>query len=267
MIRNFCFLVALCSSFCAFGADPVCGSDGVAKSWAPSELAALVGKKGYGQQNLQVLDEGGQSFLRVGFPKGSVDPGGVARLGTPLGGAGVRLPTAPVAGDCVWSGYRIRFPADFSFMKGGKLPGLAGGTSNTGGKIPNGRDGFSARYMWRAMGVGEVYAYLPDSVEWGTSLGRGTWKFLRGPWNRIEQVVRLNQPGHKDGYIAVWLNGVLVFEQSGLRFRDVPELRVDTFLLETFFGGNALDWASDHDTYIDFKDFSVATARNRLVIQ
>jgi len=260
-----CLILAFCCSCRVFAAAEVCTEKAASKSWTPAELSGFVGKKGFGYQNLQLMDEDGQAYLRVRFPRGSIDPGGVARIGAPLGGAGARLPTSPVVGDCIWAGYRIRFPVDFAFVKGGKLPGLAGGAANTGGKIPNGRDGFSARYMWRSMGMGEVYAYLPDSVEWGTSLGRGAWRFLRGPWNRIEQVVRLNTPGRKDGYLAVWLNGTLVFEQGGLRFRDVPELRVDTFLLETFFGGNAGDWASDHDTFIDFKDFSVATARNSLV--
>ncbi|WP_181449171.1 polysaccharide lyase [Nonomuraea aridisoli] len=42
-----------------------------------------------------------------------------------------------------------------------------------GGRIPDGTNGLSTRFMWRANGAGEVYAYLPTSREHGTSLGRG----------------------------------------------------------------------------------------------
>ncbi|GAO28597.1 polysaccharide lyase [Geofilum rubicundum] len=34
--------------------------------------------------------------------------------------------------------YKVFVPADFDFVKGGKLPGLAGGSANSGGDIPNG---------------------------------------------------------------------------------------------------------------------------------
>lgn len=265
MVRLLFSLCVLLFGMPCFAVDDVCSAQAVFKSWEPSELVSAIARKGYGAQNLQVLAEDDQSFLRIRYPRGSIDPGAVARLGVPLGGAGVRLATAPVVGDCIWAAYKLRFPADFAFVQGGKLPGLAGGTANTGGNIPNGRDGFSTRFMWRPMGMGEIYAYLPDSKVWGSSLGRGSWRFLRGPWNRIEQVVRLNQPGKQDGYVAVWLNGVMVYQQSGLRFRDVADLHIDTFLVETFFGGNAPDWASALDTYIDFKDFSVATVRSGLI--
>src|SRR5690606_28907803 len=32
--------------------------------------------------------------------------------------------------------YKVFIPKDFDFVKGGKLPGLAGGSANTGGHIP-----------------------------------------------------------------------------------------------------------------------------------
>lgn len=45
--------------------------------------------------------------------------------------------------------YQVMFPVGFDFVRGGKLPGLAGGTSPGGGKKSDGSDGFSARIMWR----------------------------------------------------------------------------------------------------------------------
>ena len=47
--------------------------------------------------------------------------------------------------------YRVRFADEFNFVKGGKLPGLVGGEANTGGRVPTGRDGWSARMMWWPM--------------------------------------------------------------------------------------------------------------------
>jgi hypothetical protein len=63
--------------------------------------------------------------------------------------------------------YQVRFPEGFDFVKGGKLPGLYGGTMHSGGDIPNGTNGFSTHYMWRTGEEGEVYAYLPTSEEHG----------------------------------------------------------------------------------------------------
>lgn len=72
--------------------------------------------------------------------------------------------------------YAVRFSSNFNFVLGGKLPGLYGGIGNTGGNIPDGTDGFSTRYMWGRNGVGEVYAYLPTSQQYGTGIGRGNWR-------------------------------------------------------------------------------------------
>jgi Polysaccharide lyase 14 len=54
--------------------------------------------------------------------------------------------------------YEVAFDKGFQFVKGGKLPGLRGG-SNTlgceGGSQPNGTDCWSTRLMWRTAGAGE----------------------------------------------------------------------------------------------------------------
>jgi hypothetical protein len=91
--------------------------------------------------------------------------------------------------------YYVRFHAAFDFVKGGKLPGLFGGTDHfSGGAIPDGTNGFSVRYMWRTNGDGEAYAYLPTSDLYGTEIGRGRWRFRPGEWHCLEQRVVLNAP-------------------------------------------------------------------------
>jgi hypothetical protein len=150
-------------------------------------------------------------------------------------------------------------------VKGGKLPGLYGGTVNNGWRIPDGTNGFSTRYMWRAGGAGEVYAYLPTSDEHGTSLGRGAWHFSPGPWHELQQEVVLNDVGRRNGRITVRFDGVQVLDERGLYFRSTPTLRIDGVMFSTFFGGDDLRWATPVDTYVDFAGFAV-TASARPVV-
>lgn len=53
--------------------------------------------------------------------------------------------------------YSVYFPKNYTFVHGGKLPGLRGGTVDgcSGGEKTNGTTCFSARLMWRDKGMGE----------------------------------------------------------------------------------------------------------------
>ncbi|NJN86911.1 MAG: polysaccharide lyase [Leptolyngbyaceae cyanobacterium SL_7_1] len=140
------------------------------------------------------------------------------------------------------------------------MPGIYGGNAPSGGKIPNGTDGFSTRFMWRSGGKGEVYAYLPTSTSYGTSIGNGAWSFKTGVWHRLEQQVVLNNPGQDNGMIRVWLDGNQVWQQTGLRFRTADSLKINGIFFSTFFGGGDLSWATPADVSIDFANFSVTTS-------
>lgn len=199
-----------------------------------------------------------QRILRIRYPKGSLDPGTMRKEFKPYGGLGFKKIAFSRGVSCAILSYRLRFADDFDFVRGGKLPGLYGGSGNSGGKIPNGHDGFSTRYMWLSEGRGQVYAYLPTSIDYGTSIGKGNFHFARGVWSELKQEVRLNQPGKQDGKIRVWFNNKLVVVQDGLRFRDTPELGINGVFFETFFGGNDDSWRSLKDTHIDFSDISIS---------
>lgn len=194
------------------------------------------------------------AMVRVFYPAGSAS----RRAKGEDGGMQVymRLPDDPV--DELYLQYYVRFPPDFDFVKGGKLPGLYGGTVTGGQHIPDGTDGFSTRYMWRRGGDGEVYAYLPTSEKHGTSLGRGCWFFTPGRWTAIQQRVRLNTPGETDGEITVWQDGRQVLTQTGLTFRTTDDLKIDGLFFSTFFGGGDTSWASPVDQYADFAAFTVS---------
>jgi hypothetical protein len=215
----------------------------------------------FGRHNLQMLSDPSGRFpeiLRVQYPAGSASPTVTASDNAPVGGAQMYLLRQGVGpSDSLDLRYFVRFPSGFDFVKGGKLPGMYGGTVNNGKKIPNGTNGLSTRYMWRSEGRGEVYAYLPTSQSHGTSLGRGNWTFTPGPWHEIEQAVDLNVPGQSNGRIRVWFDSKLVLDQTGLVFRTTDSLKIEGLFFSTFFGGGDPSWATPVNTYVDFADFAL----------
>lgn len=213
----------------------------------------------WGAQNHRFLAEPGVrgQLLRVLFSQGSIDPASMTRRGLPRSGTGFRARVIAGGSDAAVLRYRLRFAPGFDFARGGKLPGLFGGQGHSGGRIPDGSDGFSLRLMWRERGQGEIYAYLPTSRGHGSSLLRGRFAFTPGRWHAVEQQVRLNTPGRDDGYIRLRLDGREAGVATGLRFRDVPLLRLDGVFVETFFGGNDDSWAARADTHIDLAEFEV----------
>ena len=216
--------------------------------------------KSWGFENLEVMADPQGSFeqiLRVRYPAGSASPSVSRREGAPLGGAQFYADLSLPPQSELRLSYAVRFSENFDFVKGGKLPGLFGGEGASGGNIPDGTDGFSTRLMWRRNGDGEVYAYLPTSEKYGTSIGRGNWQFQPGTWYQIEQAITLNHPERTDGQLQVWIDGQLVVDQGALNFRTVDSLQIDGLFFSTFFGGGDASWATPHDVHIDFAEFSV----------
>ena len=159
--------------------------------------------------------------------------------------------------------YYVRFDPDFDFVKGGKLPGLAGGTGNTGGHKPNGRDGWSARVMWRPDGKIVQYVYHPDQPgdfgeDFAWDFGGCPRFFKPGKWHCVETFVQMNTPGKKDGIIRSWLDGDKALEVTGLRFRDIPDIKIEKLEFETFFGGGDASWAPPRDEFSQFDNLVIA---------
>ncbi len=229
-----------------------------ASEWLPKD------KGSFGLDNVSVEDDAqspGGRYLRVRYYKGGASPSASRRVGVREGGAQLlgQLPSGP--SDRLFLRYFVRFASDFDFVKGGKLPGFYGGTNISGGHIPDGTDGFSTRFMWRSDGQGEVYVYMPSSTRFGTSLGRGSFRFEPGKWHCLEQQLDLNTPGRADGQVHVWLDSEAVFEQGALFFRSVPGLQIEGVFFSTFFGGGDESWAPPHDTHADFAAFATASSR------
>ena len=219
--------------------------------------------KSWGFDNLEVIpDAQGNSgqILRVDYPKGSATPSVSRKEGSALGGAQFYADLDLPPQDELRLSYDVRFSENFDFVKGGKLPGLFGGAGASGGNIPDGTDGFSTRLMWRRDGDGEVYAYLPTSKGFGTSIDRGAWQFEPGDWYQVEQEVKLNHPDRSDGEIRVWVDDKLVIDQRDLKFRTVDSLKIDGVFFSTFFGGGDSSWATPYDVHADFANFAVSAA-------
>jgi hypothetical protein len=149
---------------------------------------------------------------------------------------------------------------------GGKLPGLSGtyGRAGWGMRPADGINGWSARGAFfqssglaiagdNRRGIGS-YVYVPglsgpSGAVWGWGLGASGW-LQKNRWYSVEQQVKLNQPGKLDGEIRAWVDGELVFERTGLRLRDVADLRVESVWMNVYHGGTA---KAPHDLtlYID----------------
>lgn len=206
----------------------------------------------WGQENVSLDVPDG---VRVEYPEGSVNPANSPPL--PLGGAGFELYFAASAALSLALTYQVQFQADFAFNKGGKLPGLFGGSAPRG-CIPDGDDGFSARLMWRAGGAGELYLYAPggDTV-CGQSIGRGSWTFVPGVLYTITEQITMNDIGNNNGSIQVFINGTQVVDAENLVLRNTDAVLVDGLLFSTFFGGSDSTWASPQDQWAIFQSFSV----------
>jgi hypothetical protein len=261
--------VLLASAACSSSSDGHAAPARMAPSTLPATVDGFFGAEltrqdhgSFGLDQVAIMAADDPRFgavMRVRYPADSASQLSAATADTPHGGAQAYLAWTGGPVDEAYLRYYVRFPADFDFVKGGKLPGLYGGTVTSGRKIPDGTDGFSTRFMWRAKGAAEVYAYLPSSVGHGTSIGRGSWAWPTGVWVEVQQHVRLNRPGHADGQVRVWVNGVPVLSQGGLTFRTVADLRIEGLFFSTFFGGGDASWATPRDQHADFAGFALST--------
>jgi hypothetical protein len=212
---------------------------------------------GVGDGRVSII-EGSEAFagrsLRVTYPAGGVGPSS--------GGAQWQLRFA-ASHDELYVAYRVRFGSSFDFVKGGKLPGFAGGAANTGGDKPTGLDGFSARMMWRTAGSVVQYMYYMDQPgnfgeDFIWDLGGSARTFQPGTWHLVEHRVKMNTPGSADGSVEGWFDGVKALERTGVRLRDSgATFGIEMLYFSTFFGGSDATWAPSKDEYIDYDDFVV----------
>lgn len=93
---------------------------------------------------------------------------------------------------------------------------------------------------------------------WGNLFGPEQPLVLpRGEWVCLELMMRLNTPGEADGVMAFWMNDELGHEQTGMHWRDVPELQLNKAWLQHYIDqGDA-----DESNRVWFDDVVVSTQR------
>jgi hypothetical protein len=143
--------------------------------------------------------------------------------------------------------YQVKFDSGFQWVKGGKLPGLAGGTAPTGGNPPTDGKGFSARFMWRQNGLLVAYLYYIDqNGQYGEDVSTGFYLPIN-EWVNIKQYIQMNTGSNTNGKLQVWVNGVEKINKT-IRWMTSGH-QVNKLYFDTFFGGNDASWAPSVDCY------------------
>lgn len=156
--------------------------------------------------------------------------------------------------------YWLKLPENFNFVRGGKLPGIGSQNANTGGKKPNGRDGWSIRAMWNQQGhLGQYVYHMDQPKPFGEFLQWDAPPLQKGRWHHIKTFVRLNAAGKNNGQITTWLNGNKVLDKRDLRFRLGNDLAIERLLFAIFYGGTGPSWAPPHDMHLYVDDFTLSS--------
>lgn len=207
-------------------------------------------------------------------PAGRFEPlqGAALRIEVPKGdsfGADLRYQFKEQIGsepEEIYFRYYLRFADDWRPTVGGKLPGIAGtyGKAGWGGRPSNGHDGWSMRGSFGPspktgnplasfVPIG-TYAYEAHSGQpWGEIWpwqidSRGL--LHRNQWYCIEQYVKLNTPGQRDGIVRAWVNGRPAFERTNVLMRDIAALKIENIWIDVWHGGTT-PAMQNLDLYID----------------
>ncbi len=143
--------------------------------------------------------------------------------------------------------YDVRFDEDFQFVSGGKLLGLGPRKHITGGR-PIVPEGWSARVMFRAGGVPELYIYHQDMRGRYGDHGVVVQPFLfeKERFHAVSLHVRVNDPHDAaNGFAYLYVDGKLIERFENLRLRDAAgdDTLINKFMFSSFHGGHEPEWA------------------------
>lgn len=177
----------------------------------------------------------------------------------------------------VYLSYAVKFKRGFDFVKGGKLPGLAGGTAPTGNTAATGGNGWTARMMWLTDHTGtpgspkqktaNAISYAKyfqsgydfdgkDEDETYFQSGGNLTELKSNVWYDITQRIRMNDPWTNNGVIQIWIDDQLVVNKQNVRFRTNYSLGIDQVYFSTFFGGG-YSWRTSKYETVYFDNFVV----------
>ena len=163
--------------------------------------------------------------------------------------------------------YYLRLADDWNqTVQGGKMPGISGtyGVAGWGGRKSDGTDGWSARGAFHLTipkdnplsGLTPIGTYCYHADMPGTYGDIWIWEngyrgFLQNNrWYAVEQHLKLNRPGEKDGVLRAWVDGRLAFEKSDIRFRHSDRLKIEQVWMNVYHGGTKPSPYDQH-LYID----------------
>ena len=244
----------------------------------------LANERRAGIINDRLSPDGGAIDI-VADPSGDPARGNVMRVFQSEGGYGYSDgPNGPSGGQWrSWPGKHeeLYFSYDFYmtpnrlWSKAQKLPGLMGGdwaagSGGTQGGTPDGTNGFSARLQlfstqaYPSKGDGSLaqYTYYTDTVQrcmWYDDGPGGRINLEHGKWYTIETYIKLNTPGQENGKMHAWVNGELVLNRNGIKWRTVDSLKLDGVFFLFGYGGNNSSFAAPEDQYNYFDNWILST--------
>ncbi len=219
--------------------------------------------RGITEKRCRIVKVNGENVLEITIPKNTVSNGG----------SFWRLELSPSLKDVTLE-YDIMFGNNFNFVRGGKLPGLGGGSCPGGGSKD--KEGFSARLMWRVDNFHSLnliknrhkaylvqYVYYPErheSKNWGEDIiyrnevGR---IFVRSKkWYTLSMNIKLAKDSRKKDTLLAWVNGNKVSHKK-LNLRKNNNYAVDQLMFSLFFGGHESSWATKKKEKIYFRNFVI----------
>lgn len=217
-----------------------------------------------GTKHMKVIGD----TLMVTYPNGSYIPSSPKKGGIQFYAQPKVFPSSHIT-----FGYKVFFPDNFNWVKGGKLPGIWIGDigANGGNHIQNGA---SFRVMWRTNGSAEAYIYLPKQPNkaiynqpgyvyndgYGESLWRDEFLLQTNVWNLITLTAKMNTLGYTNGALGLAVNdkkkdldGIIWMNTNA-----TTQQYINGIMMHTFFGGNDISWATPMEQKIFFKDFVVS---------
>lgn len=175
--------------------------------------------------------------------------------------------------ESIYFRYYLRLAEDWNpNVTGGKFPGIAGtyNRAGWGGRRADGKNGWSMRGSFsKIIGKGDsmlagrtpigTYAYFADMPSkygevWPWSK-HGLGVLERNKWYCIEQHVRLNDPGRKNGVFRVWIDGYRALDKTDVLYRTTASLKIDRIWMNVYHGGTAV---SPHDQHVFVDNVVVA---------
>jgi hypothetical protein len=189
--------------------------------------------------------------ISVALPKGSASPH--TRAGVKGGLSFPWEPRSLQGKTAACLSYRVLFPDDFDFHRGGVLPGLFGGADGT-----TGQEGFAARVTWSHGGEGAVAVRVSAAGSLRVQpLERGSFAFQRGRWIMVEQEIVLNTPGQANGVLRLWLDGAPVLDRTDIAYRGEPAVTISGVAVDAFYGGDDVLAAAPTDAKLWLSPFEV----------